>query len=89
MLEGIIGKTKNIMGSGLAMLLSTRVHGNHTGEMIGFMVYYRICWNTVASVLKLPEQNQLSKNVDLFYRFIILYAVCLAYLMLYNTIVIF
>ena len=33
----------------------------YTGETVGYIVYYRTCWNIVASVLKLPEQNQLSK----------------------------
>ena len=52
----------------------------YTGEMVDFMEYYIIYGEIVASVSKSPVQNQPSKNVDLFDRFIKLCAVCLAYL---------
>ena len=49
----------------------------YTGEMVDFMEYYIIYGEiaTVASVPKSPVQNQPSKNVDLFDRFINLCAV--------------
>ena len=58
----------------------------YTGEMVDFVEYYIIYGEIVASVSKSPVQNQPSKNVDLFDRFIKLCAVCLAYLMLYSII---
>ena len=33
------------------------VCGYYTGEMIGFMVYYRIQWNIVVSLPRSPKQN--------------------------------
>ena len=45
------------------------VCGHYSGEMGGFMVYYRMQYNIVASVTKLPKKNQPGKNVDLFDRF--------------------
>ena len=60
----------------------------YTGKMVDFVEYYIIYGEiyTVASVSKSPVQNQPSKNVDLFDRFIKLCAVCFAYLMLYSII---
>ena len=62
------------------------VYSCYTGEMVDFMEYYIIYGEIVASVSKSPVQNQPSKNVDLFDRFIMLCVVCLAYLMLYSII---
>ena len=58
----------------------------YTGVMVDFVEYYIIYGEIVASASKSPVQNQPSKNVDLFDRFIKLCAVCLAYLMLYSII---
>ena len=57
------------------------VYSCYTGEMVDFVEYYVIYGEIVASASKSPVQNQPSKNVDLFDRFIKLCAVCLAYLM--------
>ena len=66
------------------------MHGYCTGEMVGYIMYYRVWWNIVASMIKSSEHNQLNNNVDLLDRFIrLICAVCLAYLMLYSTAIIF
>ena len=62
------------------------VYSCYTGEMVDFVEYYIIYGEIVASVSKSIVQNQPSKNVDLFDRFIKLCAVCLAYLMSYSII---